>query len=57
MGRLFNEAVQNLIADQGWNEDTMLIHLNGFLEEKKLQDQFAAYMKEIADEENANPIE
>lgn len=45
---------QELCNKQGWNDASQLIHLEGFLREKGLFDEFALYAKVAADEENGD---
>lgn len=39
--------------EQGWNSDSQLIHLEGFLAQKGLFAEFAEYARQCALEENA----
>lgn len=38
---------------QGWNRDSQILHLEGFVRNMGLMPAFAAYAKVAADEENA----
>ena len=42
----------NLCGDQGWNEVSQIIHLEGFIRDKGLFAEFAAYAQAAANEEN-----
>ena len=37
---------------QGWDEETQIIHLEGFIAQKKLTEKLAAYAVLVAQEEN-----
>jgi hypothetical protein len=43
--------------DRGWDEDTMAILMARFIRERKLASDFAGYLAEVADEENAEAEE
>ena len=43
----------NVCNEQGWNEESQIIHLEGFLKEKGLFQEFVEYAEAAADEENA----
>jgi hypothetical protein len=38
---------------QGWNEESQIIHLEGFIRDKGLFGEFSAYAAKAAEEENA----
>lgn len=42
----------NLCGQQGWDEESQIIHLEGFIRSAGLMVAFAAYAQAIADEEN-----
>lgn len=39
---------------QGWNEESQIVHLEGFLREKGLFAEFAAYAEQAGEEENGD---
>lgn len=43
----------NLCNEQGWNEASRIIHLEGFLRDQGLFTKFVAYAEAVAAEENA----
>lgn len=44
---------QDICNQQGWNESSQIIHLEGFLRDKGLFGEFAAYAEVVAKEENS----
>lgn len=40
--------------DQGWNDDSLVIHLSGFIASKGLGDELSQYLADAAAEENAD---
>lgn len=46
------DGAEDIISDMGWNEDSVIVHYSGFLAENNQEEAFAAYLKEIAGEEN-----
>lgn len=44
-------AALDIVSDMGWNEESVIIHLNGFIAEKDLEDELAEYLAVVADEE------
>ena len=42
---------------QGWNQDSQILHLEGFIREKGLFAELAAYAKQAAEEENNTSID
>ncbi len=44
---------EEICNEQGWNENSQIIHLEGFLREKGLFGEFVQYAQVAADEENA----
>jgi hypothetical protein len=43
--------------EQGWNEDSQIIHLEGFIRGKGLFEEFAAYAAKAAEEENDSGVQ
>ena len=43
----------NLCNEQGWNEASQIIHLEGFLRDQGLFPKFVAYAEAVAAEENS----
>lgn len=43
---------ERLCNEQGWGEASQVIHLECFLKQRGLFPEFAAYARDIADEEN-----
>ena len=43
---------QDLCNEQGWNEESQIIHLEGFMSNKGLMGEFVQYVKQAAKEEN-----
>lgn len=43
----------DVIEQQGWSEETVLIHVLGFIRHMKLSDSFGEYLERCAEEENA----
>ena len=39
---------------QGWNDESIVIHLAGFISEQGLDQQLSDYLSVVADEENAD---
>jgi len=46
------EAIREVIADQGWNDETVGILAGEFIAENNLNRQFLKFLKEQAKEEN-----
>lgn len=44
---------KSIVARQGWNEESQLIHAMGFIADQGLMLDFVAYAEKVADEENA----
>lgn len=51
------KAWQNVCNAQGWNEDSQIIHLEGFIEREGLFKRFAEYAERAAREENADSLQ
>ena len=45
-------AAQAIAAQQGWNDESLVIHLAGFIEQQGQNDELAEYLGDIASEEN-----
>lgn len=43
--------------DQGWNDDSLVIHLSGFIASKGLGDELSQYLADVAAEENADLVD
>jgi hypothetical protein len=48
------DDVQEIVGDQGWNDETVIIHLMGYIRACKVKDALADYFQECADEENSS---
>lgn len=46
------EKWEMLCNQQGWNEESQIIHLEGFIRDKGLFEEFANYAEKVAEEEN-----
>lgn len=44
-------AALDIVSDMGWDEESVVIHLKGFITEKDLDDELAEYLAVVADEE------
>lgn len=40
--------------DQGWDDESLVVHLTGFISRKGLNDDLAQYLADVAAEENAD---
>lgn len=49
------EAAQKTVAEAGWNEETILILLIGFIMDKGLNDELCAHLDEVAAEAAMEP--
>lgn len=47
-----DRAIQQVVADQGWDDATLVIHLRGFIAEAGLLPRLAHYLSVVAKEEN-----
>lgn len=55
--RHFPDTSQTIIAEQGWNDDTMIVHLLGYIATIQPEHDagIMAYLQAMADEENGTP--
>jgi len=44
-------AAQAIAAQQGWNEESLVIHLAGFIQQQGQNDKLAEYLGDVASEE------
>jgi len=47
-------AAQETAEAQGWEDESLIIHLSAFIKEHSLTQELAEYFEAIATEENAN---
>jgi len=46
------DAAQTIAEEQGWDEESIIIHLMGFIASKDLEAELETYLEEVAEEEN-----
>jgi hypothetical protein len=53
MNDLLEDCIK-IAAAQGWNDESLIIHLLGYIRACHMQDTLADYLQDRADEENAS---
>lgn len=46
------DVSRDIASNQGWDEESIIIHLMGFIAEKELEQELEGYLAEVANEEN-----
>jgi hypothetical protein len=55
MNHLPEDCIE-IAAAQGWDDESIIIHLLGFIRSCRVQDSLADYLQKCANEENADAL-
>ena len=55
VARITEEEIEDVIAQQGWNDRSIVFLLREFIREKGLDDALVVFLQERADTENGRP--
>lgn len=51
------EDIQDLINEQGWDEQSLILLMSNFIDDRELTDKFVEFLEDAADEENSESMD